>query len=256
MRNYAQAYTDLFEQGHLGEEVIQDHIKKHEVIDRYLPNPASFFYIIELPGGRYRFLGKQHETVSGYPVDLFMEKGIEMFIHCLHPQEIPLIVDQVYPDFLKAALSQPLENRKNLQYQYNFRFRTKSGEYINLLEQTYILEHDEDGRPTLLLGHIISIDNTQVLPLRASCRVYRENNVSELLYAKTYSDKNDDQEPVTRRELDILQNLARGKSSREIGQELHISPHTVDTHRRNLLRKLGCRSVVELAQYAFRNGIL
>lgn len=256
MRNYVQAYADLFEKGHLAAEVIQDHIKKHEFIDRYLPNPASFFYIIELPGGRYRFLGKQHESVSGYPVDLFLDKGIEMFLQCLHPQEISLIVDQVYPGFLEAALSQPPENRKNLQYQYNFRFKKRSGEYINLLEQTYILEHDADGRPTLLLGYIISIDNSEVLPLRASCRLYRDNTVSELLYARTYSDKSNDLEPVTKRELDILQNLARGKSSKEIGRELHISPHTVDTHRRNLLRKLGCRSVVELAQYAYRNGIL
>lgn len=48
------------------------------------------------------------------------------------------------------------------------------------------------------------------------------------------------------RELEILELLAKGKTSKEIAENLFISKTTVDTHRRNLLEKTGCRSTSEL----------
>ncbi len=82
-----------------------------------------------------------------------------------------------------------------------------------------------------------------------------DSGIIETLFSKTFRIAQNNLAGVTNRELDIMRNLASGKTSKEIGKELYISPHTVDTHRRNLLRKLGCRSVVELAQIAYRNGI-
>ena len=61
---------------------------------------------------------------------------------------------------------------------------------------------------------------------------------------------------ITNREQDILRNLSTGKTSKEIAEELFISHHTVDTHRRNLLKKLNCSSVVELTRVAFHGGFL
>ena len=48
------------------------------------------------------------------------------------------------------------------------------------------------------------------------------------------------------REREILQLLSQGLSSREISQNLFISSHTVDTHRRNMIKKTGVRNTVEL----------
>lgn len=51
---------------------------------------------------------------------------------------------------------------------------------------------------------------------------------------------------ITEREIEILKLLALGKNSHEIGAEIHISHHTVDTHRRKLLSKTGCRNMFEV----------
>ena len=57
------------------------------------------------------------------------------------------------------------------------------------------------------------------------------------------------------REREIVQLLAEGYTSPEIGQRLHISARTVETHRRNIMKKLGLHSVAELTKYAIREGL-
>ena len=61
---------------------------------------------------------------------------------------------------------------------------------------------------------------------------------------------------LTDRERDVLRLVARGLSTKEIAARLDISPRTVDTHRANLMRKLGLRSVALLTQFAIREGLL
>jgi DNA-binding NarL/FixJ family response regulator len=61
--------------------------------------------------------------------------------------------------------------------------------------------------------------------------------------------------PLGAREREVLQLLAEGHTSGEIAHRLHISTHTVDTHRRNIMQKLDLHSVAELTKYAVREGL-
>jgi DNA-binding NarL/FixJ family response regulator len=62
-------------------------------------------------------------------------------------------------------------------------------------------------------------------------------------------------EGLTRRELQFVHKLAMGLSTSEIAQELGLSPKTADSHRANVLRKLGLRNNVEIARLAIRQGL-
>ena len=62
--------------------------------------------------------------------------------------------------------------------------------------------------------------------------------------------------PLTDREREVLSWLAQGLSSREVAQRLAISVRTVETHRANLMHKLGVKSVAILIQVAIREGII
>ena len=61
---------------------------------------------------------------------------------------------------------------------------------------------------------------------------------------------------LTDRELEILKTLAEGLSSKEIGKQLHISARTVDTHRTNMMKKLGVTNVVGLLRWAIKWGLV
>ena len=60
---------------------------------------------------------------------------------------------------------------------------------------------------------------------------------------------------LSAREREVLQLLAEGLSSPEIGRRLFIATSTVETHRRNVMRKLGIHSVADLTKYAIREGL-
>lgn len=63
-------------------------------------------------------------------------------------------------------------------------------------------------------------------------------------------------EPLTAREIEVLQFLAQGYTNRQIAEELCLSARTVESHRANLMGKLGLRGRVALVRYARERGLL
>lgn len=66
----------------------------------------------------------------------------------------------------------------------------------------------------------------------------------------------DGREALTGREQTILLQLAQGKSNKQVALDLDISVRTVETHRKNIKRKLGISSTAGLTRYALEHGVL
>jgi DNA-binding NarL/FixJ family response regulator len=79
----------------------------------------------------------------------------------------------------------------------------------------------------------------------------REKQHSEIEYEPDASG-----EVLTAREREVIQLLAEGRTSKEVAVTLNLSVKTAETHRTNLMRKLGLHSVADLTRYAVRNGIV
>lgn len=60
----------------------------------------------------------------------------------------------------------------------------------------------------------------------------------------------------TPREIEIIQHLCDGHSAKEVGDKLSVSHRTIETHRNNILRKLGFNNTAELIKYAVKQGIV
>ena len=61
---------------------------------------------------------------------------------------------------------------------------------------------------------------------------------------------------LTKREQEIVKNIALGKTNKQIGSFLGISHHTVHTHRKNIMKKLAVKSSTELALFAVDCGLI
>lgn len=58
------------------------------------------------------------------------------------------------------------------------------------------------------------------------------------------------------REVEVLGCISQELSTQEISERLHISVNTVDTHRKNLMRKIGAKNMVGLVKYAIQQGLI
>ncbi len=61
---------------------------------------------------------------------------------------------------------------------------------------------------------------------------------------------------LTTREREIMKLLCEGNHNREVAKLLHISPRTIDSHRANIMKKLGISTNAELVQMAIKSGLI
>ena len=83
-----------------------------------------------------------------------------------------------------------------------------------------------------------------------------ENHLTEVLQNSSNHIENIDLYELSEREREVLVKLSNGLSNKEIAAQLHISIHTVMTHRKNIVRKTGIKSVAGLTVYAMLNNLL
>ncbi|HEY0654792.1 MAG TPA: LuxR C-terminal-related transcriptional regulator [Chryseosolibacter sp.] len=104
-----------------------------------------------------------------------------------------------------------------------------------------IFMRDDDGNPLLTIAVAIPIDPKHHITNKVA-RLLDENNFLRKNYEKFSQ--------LTKRERQVLACMAFGKTSNEIGKELHISVATAETHRKNIKRKLKIASNFDLSLYA------
>ncbi|MEP7270069.1 MAG: response regulator transcription factor [Acidobacteriota bacterium] len=127
-------------------------------------------------------------------------------------------------------------------------------------DEAYVLEALRKGATGYVLKDAQSTDLLKALHAVAGGHHYLSPPLSERaieVYArKAGSATLDLFETLTKREREVLQLAAEGLSQNEIAQRLSISPRTSETHRANLMRKLGLQNQTELVRFAIRRGIV
>ena len=84
------------------------------------------------------------------------------------------------------------------------------------------------------------------------------HKILDLIIERSFPSKSENcnATPLSPREKEILTLVAKGKIAKEIAAELHISPHTIYTHRKNILKKLKLTSPTEMIVYALEHGLI
>ena len=143
------------------------------------------------------------------------------------------------------------KQRKHMSYTWNYRIKNGQGIYVNIVQNTTPLQFDENNKPIVGLAHYTVLNEPMNLNISACAKILNENNEYKTLFFKNMSSTNL-LDGISERERDVVRLLLRNKTSEEIANVLNISKHTVDTHRRNILKKLNAGSTAELVTY-FRN---
>jgi two-component system response regulator NreC len=128
-------------------------------------------------------------------------------------------------------------------------------------DESYVMRALEAGARAYLLKDSAVTDIVRAIEAVSQGKSFFSPKISRILaeeYVRVLKQKGvaDSYDLLTVREREILQLLAEGKTNKEVANTLNISLYTAETHRGNILQKLGLHSTAELVLYAVRKGII
>ena len=85
---------------------------------------------------------------------------------------------------------------------------------------------------------------------------YFNSEVTKVLMDQNVEAANPVLADLSEREIEIVKLIASGLTNPQIGEKLFISPKTVDTHRTNVMKKIGVNNVAGVVRFAFQNGLV
>lgn len=175
-------------------------------------------------------------------------------------RELVAAARQHLPDVIVADISMPSLN--GIEAAWQLRAAGVEARVVFLTmhrDVAYARRALEAGASGFVLKHSASSELVRAIQEALHGRTYITPLIAgELLHSYRGSNaelaKGD--ERLTRRQREVLQLLAEGRSAKEIASKLHISVRTAEFHRARLMEVLGLQTTAELVQYAIRNGFI
>lgn len=210
--------------------------------------------ILEASSTNYIYISKSFQQMLGYKSGTYEEQGLDFILSITHPDDregLRLILHQEL-DFLWS-----LTNDQCAQYfcSYDYRLQTADGQYIRVLQRNNILQSDDQGLMQYMLCIITDIshlkgDQNMIMHIKIGADI-------KSTYFYSLSDpKLIEAHFPSQRELQILKLLRKEYSSKRISDILFISVHTVETHRRNMLKKANVKDTSNLVCFALTAGLI
>jgi DNA-binding NarL/FixJ family response regulator len=176
------------------------------------------------------------------------EDGVEAFERAL----------QARPDLCVLDVSMP--RLTGLQAARQIRAHMPGTQVLMLSmhdDQRYVFEALKAGAAGYVLKR--DVDDALLDAIRAISRgeAFVTHAVERSLIRDWMSDASSGpDEPLSPREQEVLKLISEAHTNREIAETLHLAEKTVESHRANILRKLGMRDRVELVRYAIKRGLI
>ncbi|PRX48095.1 response regulator transcription factor [Salegentibacter salegens] len=179
------------------------------------------------------------------------------------PEEMEIIslkskvINNFYTSFLDK---ESVLSYKNM---FSYRMKDASEQTRTMLYQAFPLSVLENGTPEHVLCIQTDVSHLKVASTKTVSFIHINGGKSyyNIAISKGEFDPGENadanfSEFLTEKEKLIVCRLSRGLNAEQIAKELNLSPHTIKTHRRNVLQKSGCRNTTELVAKCLTTGII
>ncbi len=216
---------------------------------------SYYYYIFDFEKFEMEVVHNDTKHVLGIEAENFT---LQNLLSIIHPEDIEKLHEK------EAKAAEFLLNRiakveiPFYKTVYLMRLRHSNGTYKTILHQSVTLMVSNGGKLQKVLG--IHTDVTY-LNMQVDHKV---SFISSKLPSFYSLDTETDFKPLiskcselfTVRELEIIKKVAEGKDIKTIANDLFVSPQTIKTHKRNMLRKSDCHNIVELVAKCIREGVI
>jgi two-component system response regulator NreC len=188
--------------------------------------------------------------------------GAEVVAEAADGREAVRLAKAFAPDIALVDVAMPLLNGLDAARQIT-RESPRTGIIVlsMYLDESYILRALDAGARGYLIKDNADEELENAIRSVAAGRPYFSKVIADALqedhvHVMRRRGVTESRDLLTEREREVLHLLAEGKSNKEAASVLNVSPYTVDTHRTNLMQKLGLHNTAEIVLYAVRNAII
>ncbi|MBX2843604.1 MAG: LuxR C-terminal-related transcriptional regulator [Flammeovirgaceae bacterium] len=226
-------------------EKIKKYLNPNRFLDFITPLGKYFAFIMDYQLGGYAFMSPSVEDILGYKIQEFRNKGPALTQSIIHPDDVPHI-GRVLGQIDKIISEIPVHNRMKVKINYNYRLKSKTGNYIHILQQNIPIQIDSKGNIVYSLGicNDITSFNKETTVLIDVEFPSKKNRLIPVIFKEGGKG-----ERFTKREIQLFSYLIKGLSSKEIGDFLCISEHTVNKHRKNMMKKANVKNTLGLINF-------
>ncbi|MFD1615581.1 response regulator transcription factor [Gelatiniphilus marinus] len=224
---------------------LEKHIEKIIELDTFLPYSSTFFCITNTQTLTFEYISKNMSACLGLDKKDLVRQGMRFFWGRMHPKDLEHWLTALNELMEFTLNNTKIDERRRMSYTWNYRLKNSNQDYVNIVQNTTPLGFDSDFKPIIGLAHYTVLSPEIKLQVCASAKLLNEKNEYETIYFNNFSQKLLS-EGLSNRERDIVRLLVLSYTSKQIADKLSISPNTVDTHRRNILKKLNISSTGEL----------
>lgn len=224
------------------------------------------------PGNSYYYIANFHtlelEFISDSVKDFTGEEPSQVNLEKLLALVLPEEIDAVHKkeQIIQSFFLNFLKPEEQLDYKicYTYKCKTYEGTKRLMLHQASVLSMGEEGR----FVHVFSIhsdishlylknsNDVSFININGGPSYYNVKSSVGDLDGKHLKQTKNLSNLFTKRELDIVKELAIGKNVKQIAESLHISKHTVHTHKKNMLRKVDCQNSTHLVSICLAEGLI
>lgn len=238
----------------------------NQIISRFQDNtqPASNFspvaFLLDYTNQDYVFVDETLFDLLGYRASEFLQDGLKGTIDKYHPDDFRVMNEHVFPANLAFLEKHASSTFDQFIFSHNYRLRNTRGGYTNILQRYSLIPHPDTGKPCAIIGVVFDITHfkNDLSMVHTIERVeYIDGQKSTTLLSKKIYPVFESSLPVlfSSREMEILQLIREGQSSKQIASRLGLSINTVSNHRKKILQKAQCSNTGELVHFATAHGL-
>lgn len=209
---------------------------------------GDYYYLLfNIMQGEIVDIGKDVTNVLGYePAEVTMQ----LFTDNIHPDDRACFL-HFEEKVISFYNSVSIEEYPYYKVQYDLRLKTTANKYKRILIQYILVDYNELN---VCQSFHVHTDISHIKPTGEPCFSIigiegrpSYYDIREPILVKSF-------DMFTRREREILKEIIEGNTSRQIADKLFLSVFTVDTHKKNILKKAQAHSSVELISKSVREG--
>jgi DNA-binding CsgD family transcriptional regulator len=226
-----------------------EYLKSTKIFDLMSNRKKTIFLLFDVKEFKILYCSDNFEKMTGHATSEIMTKNVGFFFEILKKKDILFFFEftKWLTSFNKNVPVEYLQEYLQIQW-FGMTMRKKDGTYIETLFKIDPFERHENGLSRLCI--ITLEDVTSLVRPDANYWSRMEAGSSKKFLSSFFEDnpKFVMKDILTERELEVIKLVAVGNDSKEIGEKLFLSTHTVDRHRKNMIARIGAKDTTALLE--------